>query len=167
MFGATSAHGEAGMRATRQHIGIELAGNKRPDGATTLPFSLRDGIVWDATACILHVRAHVPAHLRSIGVGLLPLSWPRSVNRANTQGTSQRSASRSSAPLVPASVLLNKIAYRIFARVPASLALAATVPANIPAAIQMRNAACILEALAPNNCGDRLHSSFTLTRHSM
>lgn len=43
MFGATSAHGEAGMRATRQHIGIELAGNKRPDGATTLPFSLRDG----------------------------------------------------------------------------------------------------------------------------
>ena len=57
----------AGVSTTLEPVGLDLRSGKRPDRATTLSFSRRRAMAWDATACHTCAPTHVSACAQTAG----------------------------------------------------------------------------------------------------
>ena len=139
---------DAGVASTLEPVGLDVANGKRPDGATILPFARGREMAWDATIC--HTCA--PTYISATAVN------PRAAAELAESKKARKYASISDridfravgietlgAFGSSARALLDDIARRIRDRsgLPGAKA---RLYRQISAAVQIGNAACILEA---------------------
>ena len=142
------AHHLAGVAATLEPIGLNLNDGKRPDGSTILPYTRGREMAWDATICHTCAPTYIPAaSSKARAVAEIAEARKDQKYRALADRVEFRAVGLETLGVfgLSAIALFDDIGARIQARINTS-GTRLRLFRQIAAAIQLGNAACILEA---------------------
>ena len=143
-----NALSEAGVVAILEPAGLTRVDGKRPDGVTVLPFSKGIPMAWDATIVHTSASSYLHATASSTGAAAASAEERKRAKYAslNDRVNFQPFGLETLGPFGPsARLLLSEIAARISVRTGEKGALS-RLHRQIAAAVQIGNAACVLEA---------------------